>query len=194
MAKETRKIKAYTQFLQKDQSPAFWKELAGDVGIDVTTLRRWSVGENWVERKKEFFKKISLKIDDELDKVAENIAKLKVEFAQNIIASIKDRFQEEIAEIPIGSFKEMMQGIDTAINSVDRLLNLSSDSEKVEASPYASMTIEQKKQLLETIDTVKIQLPSSAEGQRSAGTATGREQTVDGHKLLAGVQDHLEEE
>jgi len=161
MAKEAPKIKAYTQFLQKDQSPGFWKELAGDVGIDVTTLRRWSLDGNWIERKKEFFKKIDVKVDEALDEVAERIAKVKVEFAQNIIAKVKDRFQDEIEEVPIGSFKEMMQGIESAINTVDRLLNIAPDSEKVEVSPYASMTLEQKKQLVETINTVKIQLPTS---------------------------------
>lgn len=163
MAKESSKIKAYTQFLEKDQSAAFWKELAGDIGINVTTLRRWSLEESWVERKKEFFKKISLKVDEQLDEVADKIAKIKVEFAENIISGVTKRFQEEIAEIPIGTFKEMMQGIESAINTVDRLLNIAPDSEKVEASPYASMTIEQKKQLLETINTVKIQLPTSTE-------------------------------
>lgn len=163
MAKETQRIKAYTMFLQKDQSAAFWKELANQIGISVNALRKWSIEENWVERKKEFFKNISRKVDGELDEVASKIAKLKVEFAQDIIASVKDRFQQEIAEIPIGSFKEMMQGIDSAINAVDRLLNISPDSEKEEVSPYASLTIEQKKQLLETINTVKIQLPTPTE-------------------------------
>ncbi len=161
MAKETAKIQAYTQFLQKDQSPAFWKELAGDIEIDVTTLRRWSLEENWIERKKEFFKKISSKVDEALDEVAERIAKVKVEFAQDIIAKVKVRFQEEIKDVPIGSFKEMMAGIESAINTVDRLLNIGTDSEKVEPSLYASMTFEKKKQLLETINTVKIQLPTS---------------------------------
>lgn len=163
MAKETQRIKAYTIFLQKDQSAAFWRELANQIGISVNALRKWSIEENWVERKKEFFKNINRKVDGELDEVASKIAKLKVEFAQDIIASVKDRFQQEIAEIPIGSFKEMMQGIDSAINAVDRLLNISPDSEKEETSPYASLTIEQKKQLLETINTVKIQLPASTE-------------------------------
>ncbi len=171
MAKETQRIKAYTLFLQKEQSAAFWKELATQIGININTLRKWSIEENWVERKKEFFKKISLKVDDELEGVASKIAKLKVEFAEEIIANVKGRFQEEIAEIPMGSFKEMMQGIDSAINAVDRLLNIAPDSEKEEASPYASMTIEQKKQLLETINTVKIQLPASTEASAVSSPA-----------------------
>ncbi len=173
MAKETAKIKAYTQFLEKEQSSAFWKELSKEIGIDATTLRRWSVEENWVERKKTFFKNIALKVDEALDEVGEKIAKVKVEFAQNIIASVKSRFQEEISEIPIGSFKEMMAGIESAINTVDRLLNIETDGEKVEPSLYASMTFERRKQLIEKIDTIKFQLPTESE----------RELMVENHAL-----------
>lgn len=163
MAKKSSKIKAYTQFLEKDQSASFWKELAKDIGIDVTTLRRWSLEGNWVERKNEFFKKINVKVDEALDEVADKIAKIKIEFAQNIISGVTERFKEEIADIPIGTFKEMMQGIESAVNTVDKLLNLAPDSEKVETSLYASWTIEQKKQAIESINTIKLQVPIPTE-------------------------------
>jgi len=157
MSTEILKLKAYLMYLQSDD----WATIVEEIGVAESTLRNWSGNENWPAKRSEFFGQIQNEVDEQLSIVASEISKHSIEFADEIIFNLKERFIAEVADVPVGSMKELMSGIKDAVEAVKGLLTFSPEQKVEEISPVSGMTFEQKKRMLETINTITLQLPET---------------------------------
>lgn len=154
---ELTKMNAFMMFLASDS----YEDIANAIGRPVSTVRRWGSIDNWLEKREAFYGKIQTKIDERLENAAEEISQVSIEFAKNIVSNIQERFNNEIQNIPIGTFKDMMSGIKDAVAAISELLHLAPPEAKVEETPVTSLSLEEKRRMLETIQTLTIKIDQS---------------------------------